>query len=236
MPVLVQFGACAARGPIETQPARDYAVAFRSGDYAEAARIAEAMPPTDVSAKLVEGMAKSQLGQDAEARALLRPLLRSSNPEIRGRAAATIGLMDRQAGKPEDSAKLLALASKSLSGTDGVWAAHYAAELYQEMGNDSAAAALAARAAPASATVSRAVRGDFTIQFGSFSTEARAERHRRSMALLTKDVGLPQPEVEPVSSGARTLYAVRTGRFGSKDEAASAAASLRTETVVIRTQ
>lgn len=211
--------------PAPLSASLDYDRAFRSGNFAEAARLASQTPSRDAHARLVEGMARAELQQDDRAAALLRPLLRSSDPEVRGRAAATLGLVAQRQGDQSEASRLLQIAAASLSGADGVWAASYARRARE--GN----------AAPSSSNTRGTVAaqgGGYQIQFGSFSTEARAQRHAQAVSRITRSTGLDVPRIEPVQLGARTLYAVRAGSFASRSAASTAASQLDTETAVVR--
>jgi hypothetical protein len=227
---------CASRSGYAAAPSGSFAEAYRAGEYQQAASLAAAVPAGDASAQLVRGMSLAEMGQDDQAAAVLTPLLRSRDSEIRGRAAAVLGLAARERGEKAEAAALLTIAAESLLGTDRVWAAHYAAELHKELGHTKEAAALAPIAGPAGAVLHVDPLGTYTIQFGSFSTEARASRHRRAMTLLAQERGLPAPTVEEVHAGARTLFAVRVGRYATKSDAVRIAADLPTETAVVKIQ
>jgi hypothetical protein len=56
------------------------------------------------------------------------------------------------------------------------------------------------------------------------------------MTLLAQERGLPAPTVEEVHAGARTLFAVRVGRYATKSDAVRIAADLPTETAVVKIQ
>jgi hypothetical protein len=236
---LAPLGGCATSaspGFAATTPT-DYARAYRIGNYAEAAQAASRAPAGDDRAKLVEGMSRVELGEEDRAEAILEPLLRSRIPEVRGKAAATLGLIELDRGNAAAAARLLQTAANTLEGSDGVWASHYAVRAIEATGAEQAPARLVERARGADRVVNRGSSDTgYTIQFGSFSTQARAMRHAQSVSRLTRPNGMADPEIKPVQRGARTLYAVRSGSFSSRNAAAQVASSLNTETAVIRLQ
>ena len=205
----------------------DHERAFRNGDYRDAARLASQTPRRDERARLIEGMARAELGETERSMALLRPLLRSSDDPIRGRAAATLGLIEQSRGNAAESSRLLEIAADLLTGSDSDWAARYAAQ-----SRDSRPGAAASRPIAANAA---AALGDYEIQFGSFSTQARAQRHAQAVTRLTRTTGLDAPRVESVQRGGRTLYAVRAGSFGTRSAAVDVASRLNTDTAIVRT-
>ncbi|MEL7484441.1 MAG: SPOR domain-containing protein [Planctomycetota bacterium] len=212
-----------ATAPSRTTPmartTSDYERAFRAEAYADAAQLASQAPRRDERARLIEGMARAELGERDRAGALLRPLLRSSDPEVRGRAAATLGIMEQASGSRTEATRLLRIAAADLSGPDAMWAERYANR---------------AAGTPDIAFGSDGTGGEFQIQFGSFSTQARAQRHAQAVTRFTRSSGIASPRIETVQRGARTLFAVRAGAFGSRTAAATAAAQLNTETAVVR--
>lgn len=211
-----------ARPTPSTTATSSYERAFRAERYEDAAQLASRAPRRDDRARLIEGMARTELDQNARAGALLRPLLSSSDPDIRGRAAATLGLIAQDEGRPGEASRLLNIAADDLSGSDAVWASRYAA---RAGGADGAAAGLDFAEGD----------GAYQIQFGSFSTQARAQRHAQAVSRITRSTGIASPRVETVKRGARTLYAVRAGSFGSRSAAADAASRMNTDTAVVRT-
>ncbi len=204
-----------------------YERAFRSKNYAEAARLASQAPSRDETARLIEGMARAELNEDTRATSLLRPLLRASDPAIRGRAAATLGLIEHRRGNHAEAAELLDIAAGALDGADGVWAERYATTARGGSPGTSRTGGSLASAANAA--------GGYEIQFGSFSTQARAQRHAQAVSRMTQSTGLSSPRIETVQLGARTLYAVRAGSFGSRSAALEVASRLETDTAVVRT-
>ncbi len=224
---LLLAGCATSPTPVVTSSS-DYKRAYRSGDYAGAAALASRAPAGDTHARLVEGMARAELGQHDRAVSLLNPLIRSSDPEVRGRAAATLGLIAQERGDHAEASRLLGIASDSLAGSDGVWAARYALRA-----RDSATSEPSQRT---HSVGSASQPGAYQIQFGSFSTQARAQRHAQAVSRLTRSSGLDTPRIETVQRGARTLYAVRTGPFASRSAATSAASRLDTETAVVLVQ
>ncbi|MGP1272622.1 MAG: SPOR domain-containing protein [Phycisphaerales bacterium] len=208
--------------------------AYRAGEYQRAEDLARRATPPSESSRLVQGLAEQQLGKAGEAERTLSPLLSSRDRRVRGTAMATLGLIEQQRGDHERAARMLTDASDLLTGTDRVWAAHYAAVSHRATGNTAEAAALERVAGPAAAANAASLTaGGYTIQFGSFSTEARAARHQQAVTLLLRREGLPAPTVQPVQRGSRTLFAVRSGRFDSRQAATLAAAALPTETAVV---
>ncbi|MEL6497841.1 MAG: SPOR domain-containing protein [Planctomycetota bacterium] len=204
-----------------------YQRAFRRGDFATAAKLASQAPRRDARARLIEGMSRAELGERDRAAVLLRPLLRSSDADIKGRAAATLGLIELAGGNRGEASRLLQLAADHLDGNDQAWALRYADQARDTIGRPEAGA----RSVPSLPSAA----GDYEIQFGSFSTEARAQRHAQAVTRLTRTTGLDLPRVESVQRGGRTLYAVRVGSFGSRSAAADAASRLQTDTAVVRT-
>ncbi|MEM1071838.1 MAG: SPOR domain-containing protein [Planctomycetota bacterium] len=234
--VLSASTGCATQRPAAVPVANDAAVAFQSQNYERAIRLTT--PATTESDRLIRGMAELEIGEAARGESTLRPLLRSRDTAVRGRAEAALGLHARASGDHTKAAELLTRAAEHLAGTDRVWAAQYATESHRAIGQHAQADRLVSIAAPLGRTASHpsaSVRpGGFAIQFGSFSTESRATRHLQAVTLLTRSEGLPQPRIERVQRGGRTLYAVRTGQFPTTEDASIAARSLPTETTVVR--
>lgn len=234
--LLGTIGGCAQSTRTHRSISSDYTVAYRSGDYALAAQRASRAPHGDPHADLVEGMARIELHEIDRAESLLEPLLRSPDREIRGRAAASIGLIELQRGDHSQATRQLQIAADSLRGPDSTWAAHYALESLKASGETRVPSHLATKARGAQRVLDPAPAGKYSIQFGSFSTQARAQRHAQSVSRLTRTSGLSDPTVETVRRGARTLYSVRTGSFQSRSAATQAALGLHTDTAVIQIQ
>lgn len=228
------IGGCASRAPIQRAATADHHAAFAAGDYDRASLLAAAIPAPDEATRLVEGLAYEAAGRDDEAEAQLRPLSRSATREIRGRANAGLGLIALRQGNEGEARRLLTRASRELAGSDGAWAAHYAitAGAPAETGDLGRRASAASRAL-ATAGNPTGQMGGYAIQFGSFSSEARAQRHAQAVSRLTRPAGVASPEISPITRGARTLFAVRSGGYATKAAASNAAASLDTDTAVV---
>ncbi|MEO0511352.1 MAG: SPOR domain-containing protein [Planctomycetota bacterium] len=190
------LAACASRPPRE--PA--YVAAYRTRDFQGVLNLTQS--PRDDRARLVRGMALYNTQRIDESESILRPLTSSRDDEVAGLAAATLGLIAWTGGDPDAADDLLTQAATQLRGIEQTRARRFLASL---------------AGAPASG------QPRYTVQIGAFSTNVRAQRSARAAT----DRGWPGPiNVVPESRGSRTLYAVRVGRFTTKERAAELAETI----------
>lgn len=202
------------------------------GDYAAAYREATAAHPRSTGraqqeAALVAGMSAFELKRYDDAEHWLRPLARSSDREIAGRATATIGLVSVARGNYALAAIDLSSAGRQLTGQESARAHFFAGECYTLVGRLDAAQrsyALARGAAGSSDLAGRAgdrmVSGPYSVQFGAFTVYGNAESAASGARSRARGVGLEAPRIISTSDvNGRTLYLVHQGRYATKGEA-----------------
>lgn len=183
--------------------------------------------------QLTAGLSCHALKQPALAQHHLEGLTGSADPQIAGRAEATLGQIAQQRGNHKYAADLFNRASKKLEGDDSARAAMRAGESLSIMGNQNAATQQY-RAAAENADTARlkqhadrlSKQGPFTIQAGAYSTRANADKRAAELAALAQRAGLTRPVVLADTINGRPGYSVRIGAFTSKGEANTARAKL----------
>ncbi len=113
----------------------DYMTLYQSGQYArayETASQAATSPRERVPqrAQLVAGLAAQALNRNADAERWLKPLVKDADPNIAGKAGASLGLVAQEQGRHADAAALLGEAADKLDGEDGARAAMYAGDSF----------------------------------------------------------------------------------------------------------
>lgn len=189
---------------------------------------------------LTAGLSAHALGQEAEARAWLRPLLRSRDPRIVGRAEATLGLIALSDARFDDAARLLSGAARRLEGEASARANYHAAEAYALGGHPDTARlhmrlALATTIDEGLKSTIRQRLGEFayTVQLGAFSTYANALSSADDASSSLARLGLGDARiVEHRGASGRTLYLVQAGRFATVEEATRASVRLGRSSVV----
>lgn len=245
---LVVLPACKKNGPSGTAEANRPTAAelqkmsavdlYNARYYREAKDKAEAALPTANGRdrevlQLTAGLSSHALKQPALAQHYLEGLTGSADPQIAGRAEATLGQIAQQRGNHQYAADLFNRASKKLDGDDSARAAMRAGESLSIMGNQTAATQQF-RTAAENADTARlkqhadrlSKQGPFTIQAGAYSTRANADKRAAELAAMTQRAGLSRPLVMPDSINGRPGFSVRIGTFASRGEANTARAKL----------
>lgn len=191
-------------------------------------------------AALTAGLAAHAIGRDAEASRWLRPLARSNDPKVAGRAEATLGLVAMADSDHPRAATLLASAGRKLTGEASARANYHAAEAYTLSGRPDTAR-LHMRLALAQSTdddfknTIRRQLGEFeyTVQIGAYSALQNAERAAEGVRSSATRLGLGDPRiVEHRTAAGSTLFLVHIGKFVTRDEAKSARVRLGRQGVV----
>ncbi len=189
------------------------------------------------AAALAVGLICKDMGDASGARQWLSPLVSNPDPQIAGRAQATLGLMAQERGDHSLAIELLRAAAEKLRGDDAVQARLATARSLDALGRAQEAKAEYARASvmggysdpPALASgtsatiVGTSTSGNFAIQVGAFASKANADRQAAMIQRSAVDAGLGMPWIEPqTDSSGKPLYAVRVGKFGSRAAAVDA--------------
>ena len=198
-------------------------------------------------AQLVAGLSADRMDRHTEAEHLLEPLLKSEDYRVAGTAAATLGLNAQSKGQHNQAADLLTKAAEKLTGDDKAHAAMYAGDSYLALSRTSdakASYALASSVAKDSALRSEISNrlanlkpptqppvvgggsGAFTIQLGSYAEFARANTQAAASRSKVVTAGLPNPRIVQTSKDGKVMYAVRVGRFNTRDDAERARSRL----------
>ncbi|MCA9299821.1 MAG: SPOR domain-containing protein, partial [Phycisphaerales bacterium] len=225
------LGACASSGP--TASDSSYVVAYERGDHARALTRAEqaaleGTPSERDQAALIAGLAAHALGDDTRAERWLRPLLDHDDRHIRGRAMATIGLVELDRGHHEDAARMLQRAGLLLTGEDSAHAFLSAGDAYTAAGQRTSArrayeeAISRADGDPDLEALARAklVSKPWALQFGAFRTRDAAER--RLQSIRSTVVTIEDLDIVESSRGGQTLFLIRGGSYVSKADASDA--------------
>lgn len=209
--------------------------------YTMASKAAESGTPGERErAMLVAGLAADRMDRHAEAERRLEPLLKSEDPRVAGTAAATLGLNAQSKGQHNQAADLLSQAANKLSGDDKANAAMYAGDSLLALSRTADAKASYTTAAsvvkdsalrseisnrlanlklPAQAPVIGGGSGTYTIQLGSYAEFSRANTQAARARPGVVSAGLPNPRIVQTSKAGKVMYAVRVGRFNTRDDA-----------------
>lgn len=219
---------------------------YEAHDYQNALRLAKTSHARTAGEKQEEaafivGMSAYELKRYDEAEAWLRPLTRSSDKAIAGRASATLGLIAASQGVYITAALDLMAAGRKLEGDEGARALLMAGDCYRVVGRlDAATSAyamgrgMAQSAALKETLASRQANSVYTVQFGAFSSYANATRALDGARMRAQAQGLPAPTIVSTTDvTGQTLYLVQSGRYQTKDQAASARVRLGGELVVV---
>lgn len=196
MLLIPTFSSGCAVSPSPSEPT--YTRSFRLGAYDAAYTQAQSAPPSE-QANLISAMSLQALGRGDEARASLESLSRSPTREIRGRALATLGLLEYENDDNAAAARYIDLALQDLSGAERERAIWFRRSL----------------GVTDSPTPARDVQ-TWTVQVGAFQSKVSADQAARS----GRDRAWPGPiEVHREVSAGQVLHAVRIGRFATRREA-----------------
>ncbi|QYK48715.1 MAG: SPOR domain-containing protein [Phycisphaeraceae bacterium] len=248
---LAVMGAGLVLGGCKSAKSTSYMDAYNSGNHAEAYKRASEASVSGPQAQreqaaLVAGLSAHSLGRDSDAKRHLQPLAYSSNPEVAGKANATLGLMAEAQGDNAAAARAFELAGSKLTGDEAARAYLHAGDAYAAAGNKTLADSMYKRGlsmatgdiglsstirermnAPAAGgetagNFGGSASGPFSIQLGAFSSRANAERLASQVAGSAATMGMGQPRIVPTNKNGQTLFAVRVGGFGTRNEAAAA--------------
>jgi len=219
---------------------------YESGDRAGALRAARAVHGRSRGedrsrAALVAGMSAYELGHLDVSLTWLLPLVDEGNPEIAGRASATLGLVSAARGDHAGAAIRFTNAGRLLSGEEAAQANFFAGECYSMLGRTDAArrAYMMAQGGsrdrtPREQLEHRLSPRSFTVQLGAFSSYTRASSAASEARSRAVRLGLGMPRVVPSEAvTSQMLYLVHVGRFDSEAEAQSARVKMGSEAVVV---
>ena len=236
---------CASRGPSPTR--LTYIQMFETGQYANAygasaAAADKASGTTRNEAALVAGLSAQALNRNAEAVRWLRPLAASPDPTLAGKSNAALGLIAAERGEHEEAARMLTIAGEKLAGDESARASMYAGDSWGSLGQRENATAAYTHAqqrvtsddglrimigdrlragpnAPATTTATAPIgaipsRGPtLTVQIGAWTSLSTARRQAQKVA-RTANV-----RIVPILKDNKRLYAVRVGKFSSREAA-----------------
>ena len=242
-----------------TAPRAAYVEEFQSGRYAEsyesASRIAGSMRSTDRDhAALIAGLSAQALDRNDEAERWLTPLARNSDPALGGKAAAALGLIAQERGRHAQAADLLTTAGRRLPGDEGARALMYAADslriekkvaesqatyklaqakvqtdpaLRAMIGDRLSGAPIPTTTARPAGTAGRTSTGGYTVQIGAFADQRTAQRQAGRVRASS-----PARTTQITDRAGNRLYAVRVGRYGTRQEAEQARRSIGGRAIV----
>lgn len=236
------IGGCQSAGSASTERALSL---YGEGDYEQAYREAGrahlASHERDERAALVAGLSANEMGYDSSAQNWLKPLKKSHNREIAGRASAALGLQSVKHDDFANAAIEFTRAGRLLRGEEAARANFFAGESHRQLGHHSSARLmyqLARGGARSDASerqaVSRLGPSDFTVQLGVFRQHANASQTAVSNSARASRLGLGEPQIvtsTDLASG--VLYLVHLGRFTTEREADVARVRMGTEALVV---
>jgi hypothetical protein len=187
--------------------------AERSGDPADRSRAA-----------LIAGQSAMQLGRLNEARLYLDRAARSTQPDVRARAVASLGLIRFAEGEHREAARLLLEAAPGLDSADQSMARRFAARAYEAAGEPQKARAALSQGGDSIAHLSTS---RFALQVGAFRERYRAERAARTAEADARTVG-PDPVriVTKTDDSTGLLHIVQFGSWNSRQAASRARSRL----------
>ncbi len=235
---------CASSSALQSE-SPDYVGLYESGHYATAYRSAQAAA-SDQSARsvdqpsLIAGLSAHAMGHYKDAEMWLTPLVQNQDPEISGRAAAALGLIEKDRKQYDKAASHLSLAATRLEGNEAARAGLHAGDCFALLGRPEAARIQynLARTAATDESVWKALderlaRAEYTVQLGAYSTLANAERAVMSTSRIARRLGLGDPFItEDVASTGQRVYIVQVGTFRTRNDADQARLRLGPDTIV----
>lgn len=227
----------------------DYRELYERRQYADAYRAAMEAQTQGSSvqreqAALIAGLSAAALNRNDEADRILRPLLQSNDATVSGKAAAQLGLIAYERDRHAEASDLLGTASSKLQGDEGARASLYAGDALRAQGRtaearsmyeraqsqveqDSAIRVLASDRLAAVSGTQATGGGNFTVQMGAFSSFQRAQVQADRFRARAQAAGLPTPRIVQTRNQAGvTVFAVRVGRFQTRQQAEAARANL----------
>lgn len=230
----------------------DYRELYNQHRYAEAYQAAlqaqtEGSSVQKEQAALIAGLSAAALGKNDEAEKILRPLLKSGDQTVSGKAAAQLGLIAYGQDRHAEASELLTEASNKLTGDEAARASLYAGDALRAQGRSSEARAsyeraqsqvqddstlkvlISDRLAAVSGTQPTGT-GQYTVQLGAFSSFQRAQVQADRYRTRAQSAGYATPRiVQTANAKGVKVYAVRVGRFTKRSEAEAVQRSLGAE-------
>lgn len=197
-------------------------------------------------ATLIAGEAAHALDRNTEAKNWLFKISGSKNQEVRGKAQATLGLIELEDGNMSRAAELLSSAAGDLSGDEAARSALYAGDalrasskepqaiasyrkakelagsdamLRQDIQERLAGKAVTATQIAVTGTPVESSKPPFTLQLAAFSSPQKAGQHVAKMRNESMRLAMGVPHVVPVFRGGKILYSVRVGTFAARVDA-----------------
>ncbi|MBS0191734.1 MAG: SPOR domain-containing protein [Phycisphaerales bacterium] len=234
----------------------DYKELYNQHRYADAYKAAleaqtEGSTVQKEQAALIAGLSAAALGKDDEAERILRPLTKSGDKSISGRAEAQLGLIAYEHDRHAEASELLTDAAGKLSGDEAARASLYAGDALRAQGrisdakasyeraqtqvqNDSTLKVLISDRLAAVSGQQRSGTGQFTVQLGAFSSFQRAQVQADRYRVRAQAAGMSTPRiVQTTNTQGAKVYAVRVGRFASRSAAETAQKALGSEAKVM---
>jgi hypothetical protein len=247
MLALLLVAGCAGSGG-KAGPQASPGELYASGQYAQAYEAATQQATTLSGARrddaaLLAGLSAQALNRSSEATQWLTPLSSMKDPLLSGKALAALGILSQEQGDHPSAAKRLLAAGERLTGDEGARANLYAGDSLRAV-NDMAGATAAWERAQDQVIADQALRvmiGDrlrgmapplktagtvipaqhsvvpstLTVQVGAFRDLGTAQRQAQRAANSARvDV-----RIVPILKNGERLYAVRVGRFSSREAA-----------------
>ncbi|MFO0861762.1 MAG: SPOR domain-containing protein [Phycisphaerales bacterium] len=233
----------------------DYKELYTQHKYAEAYDAAlqaqtEGSSVQKEQAALIAGLSAAALQKNAEAEKILRPLLKSGDQTVSGKAGAQLGLIAYEQSRYAEASELLTEAATKLTGDEAARALLYAGDALRAQGRTSEARAsyekaqaqlqndstlkvlISDRLAAVSGNQSVGS-GQFTVQLGAFSSWQRAQVQADRYRARAQAAGLASPRIVQTANQQGTkVYAVRVGRFTTKGAAETVQKSMGPEAKV----
>lgn len=250
MVALSLLGGCSSSG---SKTEQSYMDAYRAREYPRSYAMSETAANHSTGAakeqaSLFAGLSAHALNKDDDAERWLKPLaINAKNPEVRGRAGATLGLIAMDRRQHDMAALQLSEAGERLSGDEAARAWMYAGDAYRQMGKVQEAKAAYAKAEaelqndqevrlmvsqrrtapinpPAGPPYLGAVGNaapagaKFTIQMGAFSTQAGAMDAAKRLGREAMTIGVPYV-VQTTGKDGKPMHALRVGGFATREQA-----------------
>ncbi|MCC6427803.1 MAG: SPOR domain-containing protein [Phycisphaerales bacterium] len=195
-------------------------------------------------ANLIAGEAAYAMDKPIDAERWLNRAVDSSDPLIRGKAQANLGLIAMDKGNMTSAAALLGEASLALMGDEAARCALYAGDAHRAQNNESDALGSYRRAAglvkndselrtdisdriaghgPTPTSSARPTpaqaKGPFTLQLAAFSSPQKAQQHIAKTRSQSARLNLGAPHMVPAYRNGKILYTVRVGTFNARPDA-----------------
>lgn len=255
---ILAVGVMALAGCSSSQKAgqADYRELYNQHRYADAYKAALEAETTGSSvqkeqAALIAGLSAAALGKNAEAEKILKPLVQSNDKTVSGKAAAQLGLIAYEQDRHAEASELLTEAATKLTGDEAARASLYAGDALRAQGrisdarasyeraqsqvqNDSTLKVLISDRLAAVSGQQRSGTGNFTVQLGAFSSFQRAQVQADRYRVRAQAAGMSTPRIVQTTNAQGTkVYAVRVGRFASRNAAEAAQKSLGSEAKIM---